>query len=147
MIRLGSLAGYLFEGPRVLGGWTPPDKPAVYVILYKPDPEAKPDRYAVIYVGHSDNLAEEGFPFKHPRAHCWVKRAGSRWRVHIATFEVAGGGRAHRESIAQELTAIYNPHCNVQKYDKAWKDEWIGEYSTPQTTGPLAARGPDGSPL
>jgi hypothetical protein len=22
MIRLGSLAGYPFEGPRVLGGWT-----------------------------------------------------------------------------------------------------------------------------
>jgi len=22
MIRLGSLAGYLFEGPRLLGGWT-----------------------------------------------------------------------------------------------------------------------------
>ena len=24
MIRLGSLAGYPFEGPRLLGGWTPP---------------------------------------------------------------------------------------------------------------------------
>ena len=24
MIRLGSLAGYPFEGPRVLAGWTPP---------------------------------------------------------------------------------------------------------------------------
>jgi hypothetical protein len=26
------------------------------VITYKPDPDAKPDRYAVIYVGHSDDL-------------------------------------------------------------------------------------------
>ena len=24
MIRLGSLAGYPFEGPRLLAGWTPP---------------------------------------------------------------------------------------------------------------------------
>ena len=28
MIRLGSLAGYPFEGPRLLAGWTPPSSPA-----------------------------------------------------------------------------------------------------------------------
>ncbi|MGH3622307.1 MAG: hypothetical protein ACRDQ5_11020, partial [Sciscionella sp.] len=83
MIRLGSLAGYIFDGPRVLGGWTPPSTPAVFAILYKPEPDTKPDKYAVIYVGHSDNLAEEGLPFKHPRAHCWVERASSKWKVHI----------------------------------------------------------------
>ena len=38
MIRLGSLAGYPFEGPRLLAGWTPPAEPAVYVVLYRPDP-------------------------------------------------------------------------------------------------------------
>ncbi|KWX05472.1 hypothetical protein C3Y87_20730 [Carbonactinospora thermoautotrophica] len=145
MIRLGSLAGYLFEGPRLLGGWTPPAVPAVYAILYKPDPDTRPNQYAVVYVGHSDNLAEEGFPFKHPRAHCWVEQAGSKWKVYICTFEVAGGGRSHREAIAKELIAIYKPHCNTEKYDKAWKDEWIGKYSAP-TTGPLTPRGPDESP-
>ena len=41
MIRLGSLAGYPFEGPRVLGGWTPPSHPAVYVILYRADPTGR----------------------------------------------------------------------------------------------------------
>ena len=75
MIRLGSLAGYPFEGPRLLGGWTPPARPAVYAICYKPEPDTKPDRYAVIYVGHSDDLSAERFPFQHPRAHCWVRRA------------------------------------------------------------------------
>ena len=68
MIRLGSLAGYPFEGPRLLGGWTPPPVPAVYAILYKPEPEAKPEQYAVIYVGHADDLSAERFPFRHPRA-------------------------------------------------------------------------------
>ena len=52
MIRLGSLAGYPFEGPRVLAGWTPPAVAAVYAIVYKPEPETKAERYAVIYVGH-----------------------------------------------------------------------------------------------
>ena len=33
VIRLGSLAGYPFEGPRVLAGWTPPAAAAVYAIL------------------------------------------------------------------------------------------------------------------
>jgi hypothetical protein len=26
--------------------------------------------------------------------------------------------------------AIYQPSCNLEKFDNAWKDEWIGEYNT-----------------
>ncbi len=146
MIRLGSLAGYSFEGPRLLGGWTPPSRPAVFAIMYKAEPDTKPDKYSVIYVGHSDNLAEAGFPFKHPRANCWIERAGARLKLHICTYEVVGWARSHREMIANELIAVYEPHCNEQKYDKAWKDEWIGEYSS-ELTGPLAKRDADGSPI
>jgi hypothetical protein len=125
VIRLGSLAGYPFEGPRLLGGWTPTATPAVYAIMYKPDPAGKPERYAVIYVGHADDLTAARFPFQHPRAPCWIKRAGSRWKVYVATFEVPGGTAAHREQIARELMAVYQPGCNSQQYDPAWKDEWV----------------------
>jgi len=59
-------------------------------------------------------------------------------------LEVAGGTRAHREQIARELIAVYDPYCNPQKFDKAWKDHWIGEYSSAPTTAPLTQRGPDG---
>jgi hypothetical protein len=31
---------------------------------------------------------------------------------------------------------VYRPGCNVDQFDQAWKDEWIGTYSAP-TTGPL----------
>jgi hypothetical protein len=134
MIRLGSLAGYPFEGPRVLAGWMPPASAAVYAVVYKPDPAA--ERYAVIYVDHSDDLSTERFPFNHPRASCWVKRAGDRFKLSICTYEVPGGLRSHREQIARELTAIYHPSCNPDQYDPAWKDEWIGEYHAP-TAGPL----------
>jgi hypothetical protein len=136
MIRL---AGYLFEGPRLLGGWTAPSMPAVFAVLYKQNPDTRPDRYAVIYAGHSDDLALDGFPFRHPVAECWVARAGSRWKVHIATLEVTGGTRAQ---IVKQLIAVYSPHCNPQKYDQAWKDHWIGEYSSAPNTGPLRQRGP-----
>ena len=88
------------------------ESPAVYAIVYKPEPEAKPERYAVIYVDHADDLSAERFPFKHPRAPCWVRRAGNRWQVYICTYEVPGGLRSHREQIAQELVAIYHPSCN-----------------------------------
>lgn len=143
MIRLGSLAGYPFEGPRLLGGWTPPSTAAVYAIAYKPDPDTRPDRYAVVYVDHSDDLSLERFPFRHPRAACWIKAAGSRWKVHICTYEIPGGNRPHRETVARELISIYNPRCNAQQYDQAWKDHWITEYDAP-TTGPLTtSRGPD----
>jgi len=144
VIRLGSLAGYPFEGPRLLGGWTAPETAAVYAILYKPDAERKPERYAVSYVGHSENLAVERFPFQHPRAACWIRRAGSKWKVYICTYEVPGGTTAHREQIARELIAIYRPSCNEQQFDNAWMDHWIGEYTAP-TTGPVARRGPDQS--
>jgi hypothetical protein len=143
VIRLGSLAGYPFEGPRLLGGWTPPAAAAVYAVMVKPEPEAQPETYAVIYVGHADDLSAERLPFKHPRAPCWIRRAGNRWRVYIGTYEVPGGLRSHREQIAQELAAIYHPSCNEQQYERSWRDEWIGEYTAP-TTGPLTTgRDPD----
>jgi len=143
MIRLGSLAGYPFEGPRVLAGWTPKPVPAVYAIAVKPDPDTKPDTYAVIYVDHSDDLSTERFPFNHRRAASWVRRAGDRWKLYICTYEVPGGLRSHREQITRELMAIYRPSCNTEQYDSSWKDEWIGEYSAP-TTGPLTtSRDPD----
>lgn len=143
MIRLGSLAGYPFEGPRVLAGWTPPSSPAVYVIMYKPDPAR--GQFAVIYVGHADDLSTCGLPFRHPAASCWTKRAGDRFKVHIATFEVPGGTTAHREQIAQELIAAYKPGCNEQQYDLAWEDTWIGSYHAP-TQDPLTTRRDPNSP-
>ena len=142
MIRLGSAAGYPFEGPRLLGGWTPPPLAAVYAILYRPQPEARPQRYAVSYVGHSDDLSAEHFPFSHQRAACWVRRAGDRWKVYVAWYDVPGDGRPHREQIVRELIAIYRPSCNTQQYDRSWKDEWIGDYVAP-TTQSVTRRGPD----
>ncbi len=135
MIRLGSLAGYAFSGPRVLGSWTPPARPAVYAVLYRPEPAS--ERYAVVYAGHADDLAAEGLPFRHPRSPCWVRRAGSKWAVHIAWLEVPGGTRGHREMITKELVGIYRPACNTEQYDPTWRPEWIGEYSDAPTTAPL----------
>jgi len=136
VIRLGSLAGYPFEGPRVLAGWTPPSCAAVYAIVFKPEPDTKPQRHAVIYVDHSEDLSTELFPFKHRHAPCWMRRAGNRWNLYICIYEVPGGLRSHREQITRELVAIYRPSCNPEQYVQTWKDEWIGDYKAP-TTGPL----------
>ena len=86
MIRLGSLAGYPFEGPRALAGWTPPATAAVYALLAKTDPAKQ--EFAVIYVGHGDDLSAEGFPFRHPRSAAWIKRAEGKFNLHKI-------GRAH----------------------------------------------------
>ncbi|BBF99117.1 MULTISPECIES: hypothetical protein [Pseudonocardia] len=137
MIRLGSLAGYAFSGPRLLGGWTPPPLPAVYAILYRPDPDR--ERFAVTWVGHSEDLSAEGLPFRHRRSPCWVQRAGSKWALHIATLEVPGGGPGHRRAIAEELIGMYEPRCNTERFDPSWRAEWIGEYSDAPSTAPLPA--------
>lgn len=142
MIRLGSLAGYPFEGPRSLAGWTPTNVPAVYAIMCRNSPDNKPQEYSVIYVDHSGDLTEEGFPFRHPRANSWIARAGSRWNLHICFYEVPGGLPSHREQIKRELMAIYQPSCNSEKYDQTWKDEWIGEYSETMTDPLTTTRDP-----
>ncbi len=137
MIRLGSLAGYPFEGPRVLGGFSPTPGPGVFAILLKSDPVARPEEYAVIYVGTSDDLAGVGLPFNHPDAPGWIARAGGdRWKLFVCTYQLEGSLPGHREQIAQELCAVYRPSCNEQQYDATWRREWIGDYSAP-TTGPL----------
>jgi hypothetical protein len=136
VIRLGSLAGYPFEGPRTLAGWTAPARSAVYALLTRNDPERKPQQFTVIYVAHSGDLSTEGFPFKHPFAPDWIKRAGNKWNLHICYYEVPGGLPSHREQISRELISIYSPSCNPEQFDATWKAEWIGSYSAP-TTGPL----------
>lgn len=137
MIRLGTLAGYSFEGPRVLAGWAPPQGAAVFVIMYRPRPEEKPNDHAVLYVGHSDDMSTEGFPFKHSRASCWIRRAGTKFNLYIATLQVMGWARPHREQIVMELAAHYDPACNVEKFDQGWDKHWIGDYQAPNTTAPL----------
>jgi hypothetical protein len=144
MIRLGSLAGYPFEGPRALAGWTPPARAAVYAIVFKPDADAKPDRYAVTYVDESADLSAERLPFNHPRAGCWVRRAGSRWNLYVCTYEVPGGLPSHRAQIVRELIAVYHPTCNRERYDPSWKEQWIGDYTAP-TAGPLTTGRDPGS--
>jgi hypothetical protein len=141
MIRLGSLAGYAFEGPRALAGWTAPAEPAVYAILAKSNPQ-RPQEFSVIYVGHADDLSTEGFPFRHPRAAAWVDRAGNKFNLHVCWLQVPGGTRSHREQITRELAAIYDPSCNIEKFDKAWKDEWIGNYDAPVTDALTTGREP-----
>jgi hypothetical protein len=80
----------------------------------------------VIYVGACDDLAAERFPFKHPRAASWIKRAGSKWQLYISVYEVPGGTAGHREQITRELIATYHPTCNQEQYQPTWKPEWIG---------------------
>lgn len=112
MIRLGLAAGYLFDGPRLLGGWTPPSRPGVYVIMYRLTPST---RYAVIYASHADDLSQAGLPFRHPRTPCWTRRAGDRWHLHVAWLEIPGDTRPHRNHIVTELVTRYTPHCNTRE--------------------------------
>src|SRR5690606_5245512 len=124
MIRLGSAAGYVFDGPRLLAGWTPPAEPGVYAVVYQPAPARQ--RFAVSYVGESEDLSREGFPCRHPAAPRWVERAGSKWKLAICTFQGPGCTAAHRAEIVRELVAMYQPRCNVERYERTWKDHWIG---------------------
>ena len=101
MIRLGSLGGYPFDGPRVLGGWHPPSGPGIYAVLAKSKPDSQ--QFEVIYLGHADELTEIGLPFDHPHADRWIERAGGKWDLWIAAYSIPGGLPSHRERITHEL--------------------------------------------
>lgn len=148
MIRLGSLAGYSFEGPLLLGGWNAPQKPGVYAVMYKADPVKKPESYSVIYVGYALDLSKAGLPKRHPAAACWADRAGSPWKLHVASYFVPDSQSLEGtlKQIQIELIAKYNPACNDDKYDNAWDDTWLGDY-TSSMTGPLAPRGAHEEPI
>ena len=133
MIRLGSAAGYLFEGPRLLGGWLPPGRPGVYAVMYRL-PESS--RYAVIYVAHADDLSTAGLPFRHPKTPCWTERAGDKWKLHTAWYEIPGDTRPHREQVVAELITFYSPHCNTERFDHTWRPEWIGSAGCGTPTSP-----------
>lgn len=135
MIRLGSLGGYPFDGPRVLGGWHAPKQPGLFAILTKPDPDSQ--RHEVIYLGHADDLSDADLPWDHEHADAWIERAGGKWNLWIAHYSIPGGLPSHRERITHELIATYHPSCNPQQFDRAWREEWIGSYDTPGTTNPL----------
>ena len=130
MIRLGSLAGYPFEGPRVLAGWHPPKIAAVYAIMCKVKPDNRPEEYTVIYVDHSEDLQNVGFPFKHELSGRWIARAGNKFNLYCAYYEILGGLKSHRVQIVEELLAVYEPSCNSEKFHKVWNDQWIGEYKS-----------------
>lgn len=129
LIRLGSLAGYSFEGPWRLGGYSPPEKSGIYAVMYKADPDKAPNRYSVIYAGQAENMAEEGLPWKHHASGCWINRAGGKWNLYIAVFFPPHDTLGIRLQIQRELIGIYNCFCNEEKYDLDWEDHWIG--STP----------------
>jgi len=143
MIRLGSLAGYPFEGPRLLAGWAPPPVAAVYAIVRKLD--SGRDRYAVIYVDQSGDLPGAGFPFRHPRAGCWIARAGSRWNLYACWYEIPGDSAAQRAEIVRQLMAVYQPRCNAAAYEHAWEPAWLSRpvLGGPASPGAEHAPGPD----
>ena len=131
MIRLGSLAGYPFEGPRVLGGLDPAGRSGgLRRSCTSPTPRRGPRRYAVIYVGHADDLSAERFPFNHPRAPCWIQRAGSRWKVlHLHL-------RGARRAAAR--TASRSP--------RSWSRSTTRAATSSSTTGPGGTSGSASTP-
>ena len=124
VIRLGSLAGYPFEGPRVLAGLTAPAMPAVFAILYRPDPTKQ--QYAVMYVGHSEDLSAEPFPFRHPRSPAGSSAPAASGRSSSRPTRSPAGWRRTASRSSEELCAVYQPSCNEQQFDQAWQDHWIG---------------------
>ena len=110
MICLGVRGEYAFEGPYTLGGWTPPEGPGIFAVMYREN--TRTERFAVIYVGAAESFADAGFPFQHPQASCWIDRVGSKWKLSVAYLPVPGSNAGVRRLIVEALVTVYTPICN-----------------------------------
>ena len=98
MIRLGSLAGNSFDGPYTLAGWNPIDSPGVYAIMYKQEEDGN---YAVVYVGHTDNLENRVTNHKGPIVPDRLISGYSSTTVNRAKCATACAAKAYPESRSQ----------------------------------------------
>lgn len=106
-MRLGN---YEFTDPWPLNIWTPPDFPGIYAILAR-DPTSPENRYRLIYIGESENLAERGFPSSHHRYNCWVREAGHDLNLYVS-WMMSTEYQDLRRLTEQELIRQYDPVCN-----------------------------------
>ena len=127
MIRLGSLAGYPFEGPRVLGGWTAAG-------------QARGVRDHV-QAGAGGQARDVRGDLRRPRrATCRPSSSRSTTRGRSAgSSGPAAGGRSTsartrcpagcRRTGSRSPTSSArstSPSCNDAAVRPSWKDEWIG---------------------
>ena len=138
VIRLGSLAGYPFEGPRVLGGLDrrQPSRPSTPCSTGPTERERTPSSTS----GTARTCRRRG-----SRSGTRRRRAGSsgpgagtactsrRTRSPAAARPPGADGRG--------AVSVYRPQCNDRQYDPTWREEWIGRLQRP-TAGPLD----DGAP-
>lgn len=106
------LGGAEFEGPFQMEVWNPPRQAAVYAILTRQDPTAKPASYLPIYIGQSENLDERGFLRSHHKFGRWIREAGSTGNLFIAVHPMPNTTEADRQRIENQLILKFKPVCN-----------------------------------
>ncbi|MFQ6052906.1 MAG: hypothetical protein ACE5OO_01570 [Candidatus Bathyarchaeia archaeon] len=104
--------GIDFEGPYPVRDWTPPEKPAIYLIMTEPDPKNKPHMYESIYFGESANLDEKEFWRSHEKYECFLKKAESESNLYIGFHALPESTEKHRREIMFKLIERYVPACN-----------------------------------
>jgi hypothetical protein len=103
--------GISFEGPFPVLKWTPPVKPAIYVIMTMPDPERKPHMYQCLFFAESANLKEKEFWEHHEKYMCFIDEAKSTSNLYLG-YHTVSGSLEHRKQLVLKLINRYNPICN-----------------------------------
>src|SRR3989304_2768594 len=97
---------YLFEGPYRVSTWTPRRRAAIFVVCGPPDLS---NRYPILCVGESENLAERGFPWLHEKSSSWINHAGGKERVYIAFMRTDGTPDFQRRQWERVFVKTLNP--------------------------------------
>lgn len=106
------IGGREFEGPFQMEAWNPPRKAAVYAIMTRQDPTARPTSYLPVYIGQSENLYDRGFLRSHHKFGCWMREAGSTGNLFIAVHPMPNSTEGDRQRIESQLISKYRPVCN-----------------------------------
>jgi len=101
-----------FNGPFSLNYWEPPNKPAIFAIMMKPEPQKSPTSFRILYFGKSFRLSDMRFYLKQKKLKCWTNYSQTTDNLYIAFFEMPKSSMDERENLLTKLINQYKPVCN-----------------------------------
>ena len=102
----------VFEGPFPIRYWDPPNSPALYCIMTKPDPQKNPKSFRILYFGKTKDLRDKNFWRSHKKMDCWKNFAGSDDNLFIGIYSMPNSTAASRLEAIERLVDKYKPVCN-----------------------------------
>jgi hypothetical protein len=99
--------------PTPVEEWQPTEEAGVFLVMHQPDPENRPDHFAIDYCGERSRLGSyQGYSWLPQIKRRLLARAGTEDNVFVAVYPMPGSTRSERKYVKQQIIEEYDPHFN-----------------------------------